>query len=143
MRVRNLLIYFAVVGTVFFLYWYIKSFSPETMDVILRLGVWVEPYYLLLFIIILISFLLSIIFDIFDKDFDKEEIEKKGPLRYFAANFPNNSTINTKPLANFFAVLFIVVFFATIFLFLAPEIFQVEAPEIQEIYNEYKRNKGE
>ncbi len=64
-----------------------------------------EPYYLFMIITIFVSFALTIIVDMFDKDFDKEEIEKKGPLRYFAANFPNNSTINIKPLANFFAAL--------------------------------------
>ncbi len=103
--VRNLLIYFAVIGTVFFTYWYIKSFSPETVDFIIKIGMWAEPYYLFMIITIFVSFVLTIIVGMFDKDFDKEEVEKKGPLRYFAANFSNNSTINTKPLANFFAAL--------------------------------------
>ena len=140
---RNLLIYIAVIGTAFFLYWYIKSYSPETVNIILQIREWIIPYADIILRIFFMTFLVSIILVYFDKDFDEEQIKRRTKIRFVSIYFPSNSTIKTQPFADILYFLSITVILIVFFLLLAPDIFQVEAPSLREIYNNYKITKGD
>lgn len=111
------------------------------IDAIIQVREWVTPYSYTILKIFFMTFLVSIILVYFDKDFDEDQIKRNLKTKFISIYFPSNSTIKTQPFAGYLFGLSVVILLIVFFLLFTPDIFQVEAPSLREIFDNYKMNK--